>query len=150
MPVEGGDQDARIGHVAPQQLQRQRACSLAWTETLTAVLPRLEARLQALDAAISLKVVAGDDGVAMQFGAAFQTDPTVLFSPGFGSKESSYPAYSNHFIVYVTWPTVKDNPLRREVERQLNRSLPMHVDYRIIAKTGFILDQDFLDITGLS
>ena len=140
---------------ADTQLQRQQAISAAWTESLSAVISRLQDRLVAIDADLSILTVDVAESHIFHFGASFEVDfGNFPFRPSGSASalESSYPMFSGHFIIYVLWQNqpggIPPAATRDLVERELNKSLPAWVDWKIITKIGFVLDQDPLDLTA--
>jgi hypothetical protein len=140
---------------AATQLERQQAVGAAWTESLSAVLVRLQVRLTAIDADVTILPLDPDATHMFHFGAAFQTDAaTFPFRPVGSSSplESSWPMFSQHWIMYIYWLNqpggIPPAATRLLVERELNKSLPAWTDWRIITKIGFLLDLDPLDLTA--
>lgn len=140
---------------APTEEERRVAITAAWVESLSAVIPRLTARLQAIDSDISIVALDNDVTTSFHFGAAFETEPaTYPFRPSGSSSplHSAWPMFASFFIVYVLWENqpggIPPTATRDLVVRELNKTLPAWVNWRIISKIGFILDQDPLDLTG--
>ena len=135
--------------------ERRAAITAAWTESLTAILPELQNRLEAIDEDLSIVTLNVDQTYIFHFGAAFFTEAPFQFSPvtvAGGPQESSYPMFSQHFVITVLWANqpggIPPAATRDLVERELNKSLPAWVDWKIITKIGFILDSDPLDLTA--
>lgn len=121
--------------------RRLEAVQVAYTSSLDAIIATLLEALKKIDPVIEIETMPADKAVLARHGRPFGA-----------TWSSPWPAYSQHFFLYVRWPGgVPDPDKRAAVVRLINRSLPAWCDWQIFNHTGFYLDgfnDSFLDVTA--
>lgn len=143
--------------------QRRRELAEAWVKFESAVGASVLEALQALDSTITIADVDLEETREVQFGRAFEDwDPNSpqASGPAFSQvvgppKCTAYPNYSDEFHLFVSYPLGSGvmNPAGARVIKRigevLSEALPAWVDWNVYTShTGFILDQDLLDVTA--
>ncbi len=146
---------------AATETERQSAVAAAITAQISADVPTLRARLQAIDPALDVENVAYANATTTHFGKAF--GPRTG-GPAYGSGQSSgihatgWPNYASDFVLHVRYTlpsgaTIPPADVLAAARRMLNEALPAFVDFEIYTSTGFYLDggvdgTSLLDLTA--
>lgn len=143
---------------------KRDALSSEWYRKSSAVITEVEERLKEIDPSISVFVPDRDLIRETQPGRAFEDyDPASgdADGPAFnlvlgnsGSKCTSSPNYSDDFVWFVIFPLTASTLTKAnrkkivQIEQLLNKVIPSWNDFRIYtADSGFVLDEDLLDLT---
>lgn len=159
--------------VSPGESEQERrdAAIARWTRVVTAAMPTLEARLQAIDPRLSFVTPDRDLLREVQHGRSFEDwDPTApdasgpafgLYAGPVGSKASAFPNFSDDFRFFVrlnigpgNTPTQHDLRVIEDVKSVMSEAMPAWCDLVVFytgsgqgEPCGFVLDTDFLDLT---
>jgi hypothetical protein len=149
--------------VGDSEEARRQAITDRWTEAVTLSDDGLEDELQKLNELFS--VVSTDEATATvtEMGRGFEDwspSSSDACGPPFGGTRTytDWPNFSDHFVTKIqygitaTQLTQADKRIIEEAKARLNRLLPAWIAFQVslIAVNGFVLDQSFLDLTGLT
>lgn len=132
---------------------RRRAAEQRYVAEVDASVPAVTAALQLIDPRFSLIEVPHAESDETLLGRAFE-DYAATLPFGGGRRSSHFGNYSSDFIYYVLFgvggdPGPTENAIAQQAIDYLNTALPTWVNFELLFADGFILDEDFLDITGL-
>lgn len=137
-------------------IERQLVVEQLWTERVSASVPDLGADLARIDPRFSIIAVSHTEATETVLGRAFE-DLAGTLPFGGGRASTAFHNYSTEFVVYVLFdigsgvtPGTAEQKLIERAKSHLNKMLPAHVTFQIVASLGFILDTDLLDLTGLT
>ncbi len=139
-------------------VQRRAAVWAAWVTQASAVVPELEARLQAIDSRFSVVTVSHDYQATTLHGRAFGPHDPGGESPPFGGIGYSIaPNYSTDFtqrvlfdVGYLGALLPSDARKFEEAKALLRKLLPSWVNFTIVTSIGFLCSVSPLTLTGLT
>lgn len=147
------------------EAERQATVLVAYTRTIDASFPKLNAELQSIDSLMSIILIPHQFVRTTVPGRAFEDwntaspsasgPPFRLNASGVGNTATGFPNFADEFILTVLFDvgvgllSVANQRSFAEAQALLNESLPAWVDFRLHTACGFILDQDLLDVTLL-
>lgn len=137
------------------ELERQAVVEQLWTERVRAAVPDITADLAAIDERFSILTVPHAQATETLFGRGFE-DLAAALPFGGGRRSTLFHNYSTAFVLYVLFdigggvaPSTSEQKLIDRAAAHLNKTLPAHMNFQIVAELGFTLDVDLLDLTGL-
>lgn len=144
--------------------ERQETVLAAYTRTIDASFPKLEASLQSIDSLMSILLIPFDLTRVTVPGRAFEdwdpldsgaSGPPFNLGPAGDVTHTALPNVATDFALHVLFDvgsgvlSVANQRKFEEARQTLNESLPAWVDLNLFTACGFELDTDLLDVTAL-
>jgi hypothetical protein len=135
--------------------ERRVAVSNAFSSAISALIPDIRTRLQAIDTDLDVLTPDDDDEARFQMGQWLRNFDGHEFGLwGEVHNSSQYPGYSTHYILRLLWQnqdadTGPDPANLALVEQYLDETLPAWADFTIITSQGFLIGRSPLGWTGL-
>ncbi len=134
-------------------VSRRREAELRYIAEVDASVPAVSAALQEIDPRFSIIETPHEETDETLLGRGFE-DYAATLPFGGGRRSTLFANFSTEFVYRILFdvggdPGPVENAIAARAVDYLNTALPTWVFFELLFADGFILDEDFLDITGL-